>query len=80
MIEVMYSSLATYAITLVLSNYGGPFDIFARWRAGRSELWSCFVCLSFWVGLVIAILSRLTLQEYFAVVGLSILMWKVSER
>jgi hypothetical protein len=80
MIEILLATLTTYAITLVISSYGGPLDVFARLRGKWNKPWSCFVCLSFWVGLLVAGLSQLTIFEYFAVVGGAILIWKVSER
>lgn len=80
MIEVILCVFGVYAITLVMWEYGGPFDIFTRLRAKFEYPFSCFVCTSFWVALIVACLSRLTFEEYFAVVGGAILIWKVGER
>jgi hypothetical protein len=78
--DIILAVLATYAITLIMSSYGGPFDVFARLRAKYDKPWSCFVCLSFWVGLAVSALSQLTVLEYLAVVGGTIVIWSIVER
>lgn len=77
--EVILSILATYAISLVVSSYAGPFDVFARMR-GNWSVFRCFVCLSFWIGLIVACLNYLTFSEYFAVVGGAILIYEVTRK
>lgn len=82
--DLILSTLSIYAITLVLSSYSGPFQIFSLMRNKSpemlKELLSCFVCLSWYTALPFALLLGFNLLEYLAVVGGAILLWKVSER
>jgi hypothetical protein len=49
--------LATYYITLVLCQYGGPFGIFSRIRNKTGEL--CFACLSVYIGIGISAIQSI---------------------
>ncbi len=50
---LILSILSIYAISSLVSNYNGPFDILRRIRNIKplQELTECQVCLAFWVTL-----------------------------
>lgn len=77
MIEVILSALGVYGITIVITSYPGPGDIFVKFRSslssGLNKLFTCPVCLSWWIGLIFAFAVGLNPLEYFAVVGTVIL-------
>lgn len=54
--ELITATIATYALTLVLTSSDGPWGIFARLRAvkGLGAL-KCFLCTSVWAGAILAI-------------------------
>lgn len=70
--SVLILGLATYGISTLLSDYDGPLGIFNELRANFS-VFRCGVCLSVWVGLVLAILTLTHPMVYLAALGLSIL-------
>lgn len=77
MIDAVLCAFGVYVLTLVLSSYSGPLDIFSRLRSVLPEplfdLFTCFTCLSFWVGGVFALFAGLSWIEYFASVGIAVI-------
>lgn len=68
-------ALATYGTAYMITALDGPFDVFARLRhkAGRQQTWiergiHCVICVSFWVGIVVAVV----LYGFTAMAGLSV--------
>lgn len=76
---LLLCALSVYTVTLIVSSYDGPFDVFARLRAKFDKPFSCFVCLSFWVALPSLFVLGFNPLVYLSVVGAAILIWKVSE-
>ena len=78
MIEVILCAFGVYAVTLVISSYSGPFHAFSKFRQalpdGLKELFTCFVCLSWWIGAIFAFSVGLNFLEYLAVVGAAIMV------
>lgn len=77
MTEVILSAFGVYAVSVVVSSYPGPGDIFVKFRSslapGLNKLFTCPVCLAWWVGLLFALVVGLNPLEYFAVVGFTVL-------
>lgn len=80
--NVVLAAFAVYAITLVVSSYGGIGHIFVLLRNKSPdwlrELLECFVCLSFWVAAPFAIILGFNLLEYIAVIGGAIAIYEVT--
>lgn len=72
MLSLFIWSLACWRISYLLVNEDGPNDLIKRFRAWTMQsTWSplgCFYCTSFWVGLVIALISK---NDWFIGIALS---------
>lgn len=54
--ELAIGTLATYAVTLMLTSATGPFGVFARLRTNEYlGALKCFTCTSVWVGALVAL-------------------------
>ena len=58
---VVLALLATWRITHLLAKEDGPYDLLLRWRnwvgrTGAGRLFTCFQCLSLWIGALLAAL------------------------
>lgn len=78
MVEVLgllVIALAVYAISKLLSAYDGPFDVFKilREKFPMSPL-VCAVCTAVWVAIPFSIFSGISFLDYFAVIGIVILL------
>jgi hypothetical protein len=78
MIEVIFCALGVYVLTLVISSYSGPLGLFSRFRnclpKPLNDLVTCFTCLSFYVAIPFCLFNGLDLLQYFAVVGLAVVV------
>lgn len=65
--------LATYVITCVLLYSDGAWGSLARLRNNESVkcfgLLDCFLCLSFWVALIVTVVSNNAWAEFFIIWG-----------
>lgn len=54
--EFIIAILATYSITLMLTELDGPTGVFARMRKLQAfQMLKCFPCTSIYVGIIIAL-------------------------
>lgn len=54
MIELLLGIPAVYYLTLVVTEYDGTARVFLRLRSKFEEPFTCFVCMSFWIALLVA--------------------------
>lgn len=73
MIELIIAAIATYGVSALIAEYGGPFDIFLRLRQ-KLRVLECTVCLSVWLAIPISIFSGLDIIGYLAVIGAVIII------
>jgi len=62
------AALAAWRVSHLIAKEEGPFHLFGKWRAlvgGHpvGELFTCFQCLSLWVGAGLALLAGSTWKE-----------------
>lgn len=76
MIDVFATALGGYGITLLVTEYDGPFNVFDKLR--RYKLFTCFACLSVWVVAGVAYMSGLEVSGYLAAVGMVLLADRVT--
>lgn len=67
-VAFVIAALATWRVSHLIAKEEGPFHLFGRWRAlvgdhAVGELFTCFQCLSLWVGAGLALLAGLTWKE-----------------
>jgi hypothetical protein len=66
MTELLIGVLATYRVARMLAYEDGPWDLFLRWRSWIADRYdvdswiargfNCPLCLSFWIGMAIALI------------------------
>jgi hypothetical protein len=86
----MFSVFSVYCVSLLLSNYDGPANIFIKLREvwlpdPLKKLFSCFVCLSFWVALIFNVFMPFVsvgtfVLHWFALAGSAIAIYKITEK
>lgn len=69
MIEILIATLATYALSTLIAEYDGPFDVFVSARETYGKLLSCNVCSGVWFAIAISIALGLGFFECLAVIG-----------
>lgn len=80
LINFLVGILATCYITWVMVDKDGPFNVLYRLRRHIGAL-QCFVCLSLWVGLTIALIQFIygkegvTLLNGIAYAGAATIVW-----
>jgi hypothetical protein len=62
------AALATWRVSHLIAKEEGPFHVFGKWRAlvgghAVGELFTCFQCLSLWIGAGLALLTGTTWKE-----------------
>ncbi|HEY3441220.1 MAG TPA: hypothetical protein VGK29_10730 [Paludibaculum sp.] len=62
------AALAAWRLSHLIAHEEGPFHLFGRWRAlvgghAVGELFTCFQCLSLWIGAGLALLVGSTWKE-----------------
>jgi len=77
----LITALAVYGISALITQYDGPWGLFARLRAKlpNSAFW-CAVCLSVWVVIPMILLATYTgifIPSVFAIIGVVILLEKL---
>ena len=74
---LIVATLAVYAVAFMIARLDGPLGVFTWLReridpAQKTWLgrgWNCPVCLSFWVGLIVALIIGATWLEWLAMIG-----------
>lgn len=75
LIDIFLSILMVSGVCIMAANYDGPFGIFYKLRTSRlSKLFDCEVCLTPYIGLIALVGFNLSLMQYLAVVGASVLI------
>jgi hypothetical protein len=88
LVWTVIAGLAVYAAARSIASEEGPFSSFLRLRdwAGQASWWGrglhCAACLSFWGGLLAAILVgaenwRQFLLEWGAIAAVATILWRV---
>ena len=81
----LFSLLATYGLTLILTEADGPFGVLYKLRhlKGLGAL-KCFVCTSVWVGALFALLTTQSALEFviyaLGYAGGAIVLHRLTER
>lgn len=70
------AALATWRVSHLIAKEEGPFHLFGKWRTlvggnAVGELFTCFQCLSLWIGAGLALLAGLSWKE-IALLALSL--------
>lgn len=76
-------TLAVYRVAYLITREDGPLDLFAKlrgWLDPRQQTWigrglNCILCVSFWIGLLGALLVGASWLEWLAVCG-AIVLWR----
>ena len=74
---LIVATLAVYAIAFMIARLDGPLGVFTwlrehidpNQRTWLGRGWNCPVCLSFWVGLIVALIIGATWLEWLAMIG-----------
>ena len=75
MLVLIIAILLTCGIATLIADYDGPFSLFTKLRTSRiGKLFDCNVCLVPYIALIPLVGLHLTLMEYLAVVGASVLL------
>lgn len=77
MTGILITALAAFAICTLVSEYDGPFNIFQKLRSSF-KLFSCLACSSVWVSAPLAYLIGIGIVEYFAAIGLVLLLDRIA--
>jgi hypothetical protein len=88
LVWVVIAGLAVYAVARSIASEEGPFSLFLRLRdrAGQTTWWGrglqCGACLSFWGGLLVALLIGAENWQQFlilwgAIAGIATILWRV---
>lgn len=75
---IIQVAIATYGLAVLISDYDGPFDILYSLRGRYYRLFSCHVCLSFWIAIPISIMTEIGLIGYLTALGLVILLERIT--
>lgn len=68
-------ALGVYGVSTLIADYDGPHSIFIKLRKKFSAgLFECNVCLSVYIALVPLMFSHVSIKEYFAIIGLNIIL------
>lgn len=77
--NLLIAALATFGLAALISQYDGPDKMFARLRKrDKSKLTHCPVCLSVWLAIPISILAGIGLVEYIAIIGIVIIIERLT--
>lgn len=77
MFEIIISSIATFGISALISNYDGPGEILFKLRK-KVPLTRCTICLGVWAGIPIAYFMGVGIIGYLAIIGLVILVERLT--
>ena len=73
--NILLAILATYSVSILLTEYDGPWDIFVKMRKATTRgVFACAVCLSCWVAMPFCFAFHTGFFGYFAVIGGAILI------
>lgn len=74
-IQLLIAILGTYGLISLISDYDGPFNVFFKLRSSRlGKLFECGVCLSPYFALIPVLGLGMSLYEYLAVIGGSVIL------
>lgn len=65
---ILLLALGSYGISTLLSDYEGPFDLFTKIRT-VGKVFRCSTCLSFWISIIVSLITGLGFVETLAVIG-----------
>lgn len=71
--SVLIVGLATYAVAKLVSQYDGPFALFAMLRKRISPL-RCAACTSVWVAALFSVYYGINFVECCAAIGISLIL------
>jgi hypothetical protein len=76
--------LAVWRLTHLLTEEGGPFNIFEKFRNISGKPFTCFYCLSMWVSIIPSIFYSNNITSFIlywlSLSGGAILLEKISDR
>lgn len=76
--SIVIGILIVYGLATIVTEYDGPFHVFAKLRASKlNSLLSCAVCVSPYIALLLIPLMGISLVQYLAVLGGSIIIARI---
>lgn len=73
--NILIASFITYGIVTIVAEYDGPFKLLTKLRDGKmGSLFRCAVCMSPFVALLPFIGMNLTVFEYLASIGVTVVL------
>jgi hypothetical protein len=78
--ELIISALATFGVASLVSNYDGPYHVFAKLRS-KYELFRCTVCLATWLATPLFFLATNGFLAYvtsLAIIGVVVIIERLT--